>query len=44
LLLICGTFEITHEGKPSAFPFVQVRTKQADKWLLTSVQVFAVGG
>jgi ketosteroid isomerase-like protein len=41
LLIIHGTFtlDVNHEG---AFPFVQVRSKQGDKWLLMSLQLFVV--
>jgi hypothetical protein len=42
LLLITGTLEISAGGQSSTFAFVQVRTKEADRWLLTNLQVFVV--
>lgn len=40
LLLITGTLDLTHNGETSAFVFVQIRSKQSGKWLLTSVEIF----
>lgn len=41
LLLIGGTIELSAGGgQTSSFAFVQVRTRQGDKWLLTDVQIF----
>lgn len=39
LLIITGTFQpdISNDGK---FPFVQVRTRRGDKWLIMNLQVF----
>ncbi len=41
LLIIHGTFtpDISQEG---SLPFVQVRTKQGEKWLILSLQLFLV--
>jgi hypothetical protein len=41
LLIIHGTFtlDVSQEG---SFPFVQVRTKQGEKWLIMSLQLFGV--
>lgn len=40
LLLITGTFEITKGESTWKLPFVQVRAKQGEKWLLNSVRLF----
>lgn len=40
LLLITGTFEITKGETTWKLPFVQVRVKQGEKWLLNSVRLF----
>jgi ketosteroid isomerase-like protein len=44
LLVIAGTFEPnTLDPKPLKVPFYQVRIKQGDKWLMSSVRIFVVG-
>jgi hypothetical protein len=42
ILLITGTFEVTRDAKTSHFPFVQVRIKQGEKWLMSSVRIFVL--
>ncbi len=39
-LVISGTFEITQDSQTSRFPFLQVRVRQGDKWLMSSVDIF----
>ncbi len=41
LLIIHGTFTLDVSQEVS-FPFVQVRTKQGEKWLIMSVQLFVI--
>ena len=41
LLIIHGTFTLD-VSQGVSFPFVQVREKQGDKWLILSLQVFVV--
>jgi ketosteroid isomerase-like protein len=41
LLIIHGTFTLD-VSKGLAFPFVQVRAKQGDQWLILSLQVFVI--
>ena len=41
LLIIHGTFTLD-VSQGGSFPFVQVRAKQGDKWLLMSLQLFIV--
>jgi hypothetical protein len=41
LLVIEGTFQPNVES-PGRFPFVQVRVKQNDKWLLKTLQLFLI--
>jgi hypothetical protein len=44
LLVIAGTFEPnTQDPKPLKVPFYQVRIKQGDKWLMSSLRIFVVG-
>jgi ketosteroid isomerase-like protein len=44
ILVIAGTFEPnTQDAKSLKVPFYQVRIKQGDKWLMSSVRVFVVG-
>lgn len=40
ILLITGTFEIVRDSQAMQFPFVQVRGKQGEKWLMSSVRLF----
>ena len=39
LLVIHGVFE-PFVGKPGAYPFVQVRKRDGEKWLIVSLQLF----
>jgi ketosteroid isomerase-like protein len=41
LLIIHGTFAVD-VSQGSSFPFVQVRAKKGDKWLMLSLQLFVV--
>jgi ketosteroid isomerase-like protein len=44
ILVIAGTFEPnTQDPKSLKVPFYQVRIKQADKWLMSSLRIFVVG-
>ena len=44
ILVIAGTFEPnTQDPKPLKVPFYQVRVKQGDKWLMSSVRIFVIG-
>lgn len=44
VLVIAGTFEPnTQDATPLKVPFYQVRIKQADKWLMSSVRIFVIG-
>jgi len=41
LMIIHGTFTLD-VSQGLSFPFIQVRTKQGDKWLILSLQVFVI--
>lgn len=44
IVVIAGTFEPnTLDPKPLKVPFYQVRIKQSDKWLMSSLRIFIVG-
>ncbi len=44
ILVIAGTFEPnTLDPKPLKVPFYQVRIKQGDKWLMSSLRIFVIG-
>ena len=40
LMIIHGTFALGADAPSRPLPFVQVRTRQGDRWLILSVQVF----
>jgi ketosteroid isomerase-like protein len=44
VLVIVGTFEPNQNAaEPLKVPFYQVRIKQGDKWLMSSLRIFVVG-
>jgi len=44
ILVIAGTFEPnTRDPKSLKVPFYQVRIKQGDKWLMSSLRIFVIG-
>ncbi len=43
ILVIAGTFEPkSQDPKPFKVPFYQVRVKQGDKWLMSSLRIFII--
>jgi ketosteroid isomerase-like protein len=45
LLVIAGVFEPDQQAaNPLKLPFFQVRVKQGDKWLMSSLRIFVIGG